>query len=331
MRKNIMLVLAFLGLAVSAGAEVNFDKGVDVKSFVKEASSVNKDYYPTPGYQYHSYFTKDCRSMSFGPSASSLISDRVYLDSTEYVRECHMQNVQVCHTVYEQHCHTVMVPGPNNTQVAQQQCTSVPKQQCHMEQQQQCYDRPGQTFHSTAQLNIAPRKLYPWEKESFNVCMEGNRVDVEPSATPYSYDIDREGLYDLTFRLTPGYRVATPPDENGLSYTAFSFKDGKFTLNVADNWAAEYAGEKVVIKVELKKDGFLFFDSSKGEKTFTFDTAAGYDLVFAENDLTKTKAFQEDEDYRGPSKYFVKWGFQRIGKVSTDKYVKKDQTPKITK
>lgn len=330
MTKKIVFAFACLGLAVTAGAEVNFDKGIDVKNVIDQADkNSSKDYYPHAGYPYHSYYSRDCRSFSFGPSAAPVISERVFLRSTEYVRECHMVPVQVCRTVQVQQCHTAYKPGPNGTQVAYQQCHSVPWQECYMVQQQQCYDRPGQTFRTSAQLNIAQRQLFPWEKESFSVCMEGPRVNVVPTASPYSYGVDQVGMYDITFNMTPNYRVPTNPDPNGLNYSAFTFKDGKFILSVADRWAAEYAGEKVSIKIELKKDGFWFFDSSKGEKTFTFDTAAGYDLVFAESDLTKTKDFIDDSADKGPSKYFVKWGFQRLGKVSTDKYVKKDETPKI--
>jgi len=331
MKKNVIFILACLGLAVSAGAEVNFDKGVDVKNFVELATqNSDKDYYPQPNGPHFVRYSRDCRGFSFGPSALPLTSQRVYLDSTEYVQVCHMAQVQVCRTVQVQQCHTVMVPGPNSTQVPRQECHMVPPQECHMEQRQECYERPGQTFHSTVQLNIARRDLFPWETESFSVCMEGPRVDMDSTKSPYSYSVDRIGQYDITFNLTPNYRVPTAPDSNGLNYAAFTFKAGKFTLSVADRWAAEYAGEKVAIKIELMKDGFLFFNSSRGEKTFTFDTAAGYALVFAESDLAKPKELIDDSADKGASKFFVKWGFQRLGRVSTNQYVKKDETPKIT-
>jgi hypothetical protein len=87
-----------------------------------------------------------------------------------------------------------------------------------------------------------------------------------------------------------------------------------------------------MIKVELIKDGFLFFNSSQGEKEFTFDTANSYQLAFVEGDLTKTKDYVDtSSDIRGPKKFFVKWGFSRVGSVSTNEYVKKGDTDKITK
>ncbi|HNW45195.1 MAG TPA: hypothetical protein PKI19_11870 [Elusimicrobiales bacterium] len=328
---KIAVALACLSLAATAGAQVNFDKGIDVKSIVSQVNTDNnKDFYPYPVGSHFAYASNDCRSFSFGPSAGPVSSGRVYLSSTEYYEYCQTVPVQQCHTVYTQQCHTVMVPGPNHTQVPQQQCTQVPHQECHTVYQQQCYTRPGQTFQATAQVNIAARQLYPWETESFNVCMQGQRVDFDPKNSPYSYDVNRVGMYDLTFNLTPNYRVPTKPDQDGMSYAALVLKDGKYTLTVNDKWADIYAGEQVAIKVELFKDGWWFFDSNKGQKTFTLNTAGKYELTFAEGDLTKNKDLMDDGSEKGATKYFVKWGFKRIGKVSTDAFVDKGSTPKIS-
>jgi hypothetical protein len=159
--------------------------------------------------------------------------------------------------------------------------------------------------------------------------MEGPRVSFNTGSSPYIYSVDQQGTYDLIYNLTPNYRVATAPDANGLYSTGFSYQNGKFTLNLGDRWAAEYAGEKVMVKVELIKDGFLCFNSSKGEKEFTVDAASGYSLVFAESDLTKTKDFADDSMDKGSKKYSVKWGFRRVGQVSTNVYIEKGSTDKI--
>ena len=194
------------------------------------------------------------------------------------------------------------------------------------------HERRGREYRATAQVNVAPRQMYPWESERFEVCMEAERVELETRHSPYRYYVDRQGLYDVTFNLTPNYRTPTAPDKEGLYSTAFAFRDGKFVLNVSDRWAREYAGEKVLIKVELMKDGFLFFNSSQGEKEFTFDAANGYTVAFAEGDLQKTAAYADASgDLRGPKKFYVKWGFRRVGSVSTNEYVNKGSTDKITK
>ena len=39
----------------------------------------------------------------------------------------------------------------------------------------------------------------------------------------------------------------------------------------------------------------------------------------------------DSQALRGPKKFYVKWGFRRVGSVSTDKYINKGSTDKITK
>ncbi len=109
-----------------------------------------------------------------------------------------------------------------------------------------------------------------------------------------------------------------------------------FVLNVNDRWAHEYNGEQVRIKVELYKDGFLFFDSFKGKKEVTLNSASNYEIIFAENELTKNNEILAEamkdfnpEFNKGSKKYFVKWGFQRVGLISTNDYVNKGKTDKI--
>jgi len=111
----------------------------------------------------------------------------------------------------------------------------------------------------------------------------------------------------------------------------------KFVLNVNDRWAHEYNGEQVRIKVELYKDGFLFFWLLyKGKKEVTLNSASNYEIIFAENELTKNNEILAEamkdfnpEFNKGSKKYFVKWGFQRVGLISTNDYVNKGKTDKI--
>lgn len=352
MINKIVAAFACLGFAAQAGAEINFDKGIDVKSVIEQA--VNSDLkgpYPQYGPS-RVRVTRECKSFSFGPSAFAQASERAYLNSTEYIEECRFRPDPPPPPV------TPPVPNPNHppkpgkpghdkdfsqpgypgvypgnpNDFGPHGNYSYPGTQYGQHGTWYCHERVSQTFRATAQLNIAPRQLYPWESESFDVCMEGNRVDLDTRHSPYRYSERREGMYDITFNLTPNYRTPTAPDSNGLYSTEFSYKEGKFTLRVGDKWASEYAGEKVMVKVELFKDGFLFFNSSKGEKEFNFDASNGYELVFAESDMIKTKEFVDDSnDMRGPKKYYVKWGFRRIGSVSNNEYVNKGSTDKITK
>jgi hypothetical protein len=282
------------GFAAAANAQVKFDQGVNVSEIISQAQ--NSDLaIPAPVAARGSY-TRDCARFSFGPSDTELVSERVWLRSQEYITECH----------------TVMVPGPNNTMVPTQQC----------------YERPGMSWNQTGQIKIAPRALLPWERESFEMCLNGPWLDLYVNEAGYRYTARREGNYDTLFVLTPQNKIAMRPDENGLSFGTFSYADGKFTLTASDKWAKEYAGEKVAIKVELYSEGWWFFNGFKGSKEFTFDAAGNYSMTFAEADLEKAAA-DEPADTRATKKYFVKWGFKRVGAISKDNFVKKGQTPSI--
>ena len=364
MNNKFLALIACLTLASQAGAQVNFDKGINVKDVIETAKSSDiKAPYPNHGSQ-RRRVTRDCENFSYGPSDSQLSSGRVFLESTEYIEECRFvpkpppppppppPNNGGHNGGNNNGGHNPPPPPPGGGHnggpggnhggpgghkdfhggpgdyYGNEYTYNDPNGTWY------CRERVGQVFRASAQMNLAPRKLYAWERESFDVCMEGPRVDFNVRQSPYSYGVDRQGLYDLTFNLTPNYRVPTAPDADGLYLGSFTYADGKFHLVVNDRWGGEYAGEKTQIHVELIKDGFLFFNSSKGSKDFTFDAASGYEAVFAENELSKDKAFDPELDAleksdRGPKKYFVKWGFRRIGSISTNDYIKKGDTDKI--
>lgn len=312
MKKTICVLTVCAAFAAQASAQVSFDRGVDTKRFVDQAVSADLPVArPVPGF---SRYTRDCARFSFGQADGEQLSERVWLRSTEYVQECRTTYVQQCHTVYK--------PGPNNTQI--------PVQQCHMVPYQQCWERPGMTWSQSAQVKVLPRRLLPWERESFEVCLEGPWMNFYVNEAAYKYSVGRQGNYDSLYELAPQHKVPMPADENGLSYGDFSFADGKFTFRVNDRWAKEYAGEKVAIKVDLYAEGWWIFNGYKGSKEVTFDAAEGYTLTFSEDDLEKEKA-DRGEDVRGAKKFFLKWGFRRVGALSTDGFVKKDKTPSISK
>jgi len=333
---NNRLIAAFVcfGLAGSAGAaEIDFDKGVDVKEAVEKAATMVPP--PPPGYPVHDYhpgvwdgpnfygypgpaphhirYTRDCRNFNFGPAAGAQESGMVRLESVEYVQECHY------------------VPDPPPPPKPPQPGT--PGQPPHHPKADnkgmECHERPADIFRRSVQLSLGARQLLPWENETFEVCMEGPRVNLRKLETAYAYDVRETGHYDLRYELTPLYKVPQSPDKSGLYVAEFSNANGKFTFNVSDRWAQEYAGEKVLIKVDLYKDGFLFFNTLKGSKEFTFDAAGRYEMNFSESELTKPEQQDPEPNYRGAKKYYLRWGFKRVGSISTGEFVKKDQTDKI--
>ncbi|OGR45295.1 MAG: hypothetical protein A2X35_03355 [Elusimicrobia bacterium GWA2_61_42] len=362
MTNKLVVALACLGFTATAGAEVNFDQDLDIKSVIEQAKNSDVKA-PYPYYGPHRVrYSRECKNFSFGPSAFAQASERAYLSSTEYTEDCRFvpnpppppppppqpnpngpkppnpPGQQPGHPNPPGHQpghpkdYNPGFPGYNGSDDGPHGNYSYPGNYGNQQGTWYCHERAGRVFQATAQLNVAPRQLYPWESEAFNVCMEADRVELDTRHSPYRYHVDRQGMYDVTFNLTPNYRTPTAPDSNGLSASSFAFRDDKFVLDVSDRWGGEYAGEKVEIKVELFKDGFLFFNSSQGEKTFTFDVARGYQLAFAEGDLQKTAAFADPGgDLRGPKKFYVKWGFRRVGSISINEYVNKGSTDKITK
>lgn len=298
MSKRLIAAVIFVGALCSyAGAQVNFDQGVDVKAAIQQAVNTEANIPDPEKYIGHTRYTEDCARFTFGPGDADVTSEKVWFASTEYVEECY----------------TTMAPGPNGTQ----------------HPVQQCYEKPGMTWRRTGQISIKARKLYPWERDSFDICLKGPWMDLYVNEAAYKYSAKTLGNYDILYTLTAQNKVAMDPDENGISLAAFAYDAAskKYSLKLSDIWANEYAGEKTAIKVELYEDGFWFFDAFKGEKEFALDPAAGYELSFAESDLDTSKAVANTT--RGAKKYYVKWGFKRAGQISKDKFIKKGETEKI--
>ncbi len=368
MNNKLIAALVCFGMTGAAGAaEVDFDKGVDLAKTIEQAADLKAPFPGQPGFgdhhpgqwdnnNFHNYpgpsqghvrYTRDCNTFNFGPSAGPMQSEMARLESVEYVQECHYVPDPPPPPNPNQPNHP---GGPGGQPGGHPGGPGGPGGQPGghpggpggpgghgpkaadglQTKGMQCFERPADVFRRTAQLNMAPRQLLPWENDSFEVCIEGPRVDIRTRSAAYSYNIAETGQYDIQYQLTPQYKVATAPDHNGMTLAGWAFKDGKFVLSVNDVWAQYYAGEKVAIKVELIKDGFLFFNTSLGEKEFVLDPANNYQLSFVEGDLAKTKDFVDTRGDRGPKKFFAKWSFRRVGSVSTQETVDKGSTEKIT-
>lgn len=305
-----MLVAILMFVPFTYAQSVDFDKGVS-----KDVIVHNDNYHVPPVGHIHpgfSRFTRDCAGFSFGPSDNEIMSDRVRLRSDEY----------------ETVCHTYYVPGPNGEQIPQQNC----------------YERFVRSYNRTVQLNIKPRKLFPWERERFEVCLEGDWLTITSIQQAYKYQIKEVGYYDVLYELYPQHRIKTAPDLNGLNVKEFSYnkETKKYRFVVTDKWAEDfYKGEKTYIKIELKKDKANWFDPSLGIKELVFDAANEYVMEFSEDELVKPQQNNEDEwdnDYKSGEKlfetrgYYLKWGFKRLdSQISTDKYMDKGETERIKK
>lgn len=306
MKNTIITAVAVLGLAGTAGAQVNFDQGVDVKDAVSQALSAPVSL-PEAAKQRFSRYTRDCSRFTFDASGAEATSEKVSLSSMEYVEVCH---------------------GGGNPQYGGGPV---------------CYERPGMTWRQAAQVHIAARALLPWERETFEVCMEGPWLDLRALDAAYKYSVGKTGDYDTLFNLVPRNKIAMKPDMDGINAASFSYDKaaGKFRLSLSDKWAREYAGEKTAVTVEVYRDIANWFDGYKGKMEFTLDAAASYDLAFGFGDLKLPEPPQHDFDHhgghdfkgaddRGAKKFYVKWGFKREGKLSKDTFMKKGETARVT-
>jgi len=355
--RKILAALACLGLAGAAKAEVDFDRGIDVKDVIEQARSSDvKSPYPYYG-PHRVRYSRDCRNFNYS-NGDPQSSEKVYLESVEYIEDCRFTpKPPPSPAPPPQPGHNPGPPNPHGQPKASEVKDYYPGQpgyQYHsgdsgphgnysyignyggQEGIWYCHERIGRTFRATAQLNVPARQMYPWESESFEVCQQGDRQDFITRHSPYRYSVGRNGFYDVAYDLTPTYRSPTAPDPEGLTAVSLAFRDGKFVLDVADRWVSYYAGEKLMIEVELFKDGVAFFNTSKGKKQFLLETAPSYELVFAESELEKPESGPNPDDpldifkdARGARRYFVKWGFKRIGAVSTDRFMDKGKTGKV--
>ncbi|MGC9070854.1 MAG: hypothetical protein ACP5IO_06055 [Elusimicrobiales bacterium] len=307
MKKAVAIMCGIIMSVVYAQAEIDFDRGVNNKEIIKkdiDMVAVPSVKYGIPG---SVRYTRDCRRFSFGPADGEIMSDKVWLRSDEYRTECY----------------TTYIPGPNG----------------QFTPHQDCYESYVITHHRQAQINIKPRKLWPWEKETFEICLEGEWLDIYTIEAGYKYKIKQIGYADTLFELYPEYKIAMKPDPDGLNYTDFSYnKDTKkYTFIVKDKWFNEYAGEKVYIKIELKKEISGWFDPSLGSKEYTFDVAPEYRIEFSEDELVQPDNNTNDENYNRGERlfetkgFYLKWGFKRIGKISKDTYMDKGETNRIQK
>ena len=361
--RNVFIAAAVMAMSAPLfAADVDFDRGIDLNAL---KSSMTDKVPPPPvpnGYSTFRY-TTDCHTFRLYPAHFDVITDTIRLNSHEYINECRYVYVQDPPPPPPSNNHggnnghhngNNAGPKPNNGHNPKPgthnppkpghksaDAVSVEEDSASRGHKLVCRERPGATFHHNVRLNVQNRNLYPWEKEEVTVCAEHDRSYVSHVNSPYKYSVSEKYEYgyhsDKTFEMIPRNRLPSEPDADGLSITDFRYDSGLFTLKVADKWHSYYEekGERVRIIVELYRDRFLV-DKNLGKKTFEFDTDYDYELVFSKDDFNDKKVIAEEEAMmdqaatRKKTEYYVKWGFQRIGRVSTNKYMKKGSSDKIT-
>lgn len=283
MTKFLMAAVLAAVNTASAAPTVDFDKGVDAKAFLSQAKKEakgDKTELKGAGVKYRA--ERDCARFTFSPDGPET-SEAVWLRSTEYWEECHQTGD----------------PRHGGGRF--------------------CREVPRYTHRERVQLEVRNRqKLFPWEKETFEVCLEGSWLNLYSIRTAHDYKASRSGG---DYVLNAGARKAMDPDVNGIEAAAPVAQDKAVAVAFKDRWASYYTGEKVKIKASLKREVEGWFDPTLKEVEVEFDAAEAYTLDF--------NAYVKDfsEALKPGKKYYVEWGFSRIGKVSKPTYMKVGDGP----
>ncbi|TPW20936.1 MAG: hypothetical protein FD126_1186 [Elusimicrobia bacterium] len=283
MTKFLMAAVLASVSTAQAAPSVNFDKGLDAKAFLSQAkkeAKADKTDLKGAGLKYRT--ERDCARFTFSPDGPTT-SEAVWLRSTEYYEECYNTG------------------DPRNGGG------------------RYCHEVPRYTHRERVQLELRNRqKLFPWEKETFEVCLDGSWLNLYSIRTAHEYKANRSGG---DYVLNAGARKAMDPDSNGIEASAPAAQDKAVAVAFKDRWASYYAGEKVKIKASLKREVEGWFDPTLKEVEVVFDAAETYTLDF--------NAYAKDfsEALKPGKKYYVEWGFSRHGKVSKDTYMKVGDGP----
>lgn len=177
----------------------------------------------------------------------------------------------------------------------------------------ECWRTP---FSRKVQVEIVNRQpVLPWERESFQACLEGPWLSFHKIAEAYDYRVDqpREGR----FVLTPGHRVPMDPDPAGITAGPPRSAGQGLFVEFSDRWASFYGGgERTLIRASLYEDAPWAVDPELAELDESFDPAPGYRLDFSRFGVRLEPG----------KKYYLKWGFRRLGGVSKPTLMKRGET-----
>lgn len=264
---------------------LNFDQGVQVGDILGKAKELAaKDATViTPAQMSSNRYESDCVRFTFSPNDQP-VSDAIWLRSTEWVTECRPYG-----------------GDPRRGGGGQN-----------------CYERPGYTYNERVQITLKERQpLFPWESDSFRVCLQGPWLDVNTLSSAYEYNMVQGGNRNGNIVLAPGRKLAMKPDPAGITAQL----SGAMLLSLTDKWASFYSGadEKVVLKVTLKKDVPNWFDPT------LIETELESAVVPARIDL-KQFAAKFSQKLEAGKKYYVDLSFKRVGRISKGDYVKSGET-----
>jgi len=187
-----------------------------------------------------------------------------------------------------------------------------------------CRDIERRTESRYVRLEVRGRgEMLPWERDVFNVCLQGYDVTARVLAgASHIYNLYMES--GSTIVADAGRKVATGSDSDGMYAGRFDFDAaaGSFVLELRDKWTRYYQGEEVGIYVELKKNVHYWVDKTIMKKELTMPVGDTQTIRFADY------ASEFSQNLEHGKEYYVKWGFRRIGTVSTGELNEKEDTQK---
>ena len=281
----VCMSVAFCGGAFAEEPNIDFDGGAaDISGIVASMKAAEKPEGEADLKEIRiaRRTERDCVRFTFEPDGPE-VSEAVWLRSTEYRRECHW------------------VGDPRRGG------------------RQECRDVPGRTYRERVQVELRERKtLYPWERESVAVCLDGNWLSIREVDLAHHYTSARSGG---RYTLTAGEKKPMNPDRGGISAEAPAVSGDNLSVTFSDRWASYYAGESVVLSFRLKRVVEGWFDPTLVEKEVAFPAADFYRVDFAQF------AGEFSESLKPGKKYYVEWGFKRVGRISKDAYIKRGDSP----
>ncbi|MBI5622886.1 MAG: hypothetical protein HY924_03820 [Elusimicrobia bacterium] len=310
---SAMALLLSLAAPVRAEAPApDFDQGVDASDILQKAKAIasedKKAGAQGPVAQYFTRYDRDCASFTFRPEDNPA-STEVLLRSTEWVEECY----PAPQPPYPPYPPQQPYPRPGYPRLLDGRTP-------HSSSGQNCYERPGRTYQERASVAIRDRQaLYPWEYDSFQVCLEGPWLRLDDLETAYEYKTVQGGNYDGRYVVSPIKKIRMKPDPAGITARSLG---SDMTLSLADRWASHYAGEQTVLILKLKKHVPNWFDALLVEKELSFPSAGSY--------IVDLKAFAGEfsQKLEAGKKYYVDYSFKRVGKISKDSVMKVGETDK---
>lgn len=280
--------LSFLLLAAPVLASASADVSFDPSAVLAQAKAeVRQDKTEVAAQSMGpSNYDMDCANVTFN-AGTGPVSEPVFLRSQEWVTEC------------------APVGGDPR----------------HGGGGQTCWQRPGMSWTQQARITVSnPKPLLPWEHDSFRVCLMGPWLSADALDTAYKYTVTSQGQDSGSIVVVAGAKTPEAADPAGVTGDL----NASLALNLSDKWASYYAGERITVRVELKKVVKFWPDAQVFEKDVDLPVASSYPL-----DLAKLAA-QAGQKLEAGKQYYAKYSIKRVGTVSKADFTKTLETGKVS-